>query len=190
MLCCIEDWVDTYSDTLGGDSDLSDYNQSLASNLANFVQKKLPERVAMWCSPKKRSVQMASALGRSFMTWHALDELDFGSCTGLTVETVASKLGEDWTVRRSTDPLHWRFPRGESVVDVINRLEPIFVECERQKQPVIIVSHFVPLQILLNFFGDGSPANSSSVTVPHGVVLRLQPHCYGCNISQIPLTAL
>ena len=137
----------------------------------------------------------------------------------LKVETVASKLGEDWTVRRSTvlrdcpllrlscvpqDPLHWRFPRGESVVDVINRLEPIFVECERQKQPVIIVSHFVPLQvgapalkwadvflqILLNFFGDGSPANSSSVTVPHGVVLRLQPHCYGCNISQIPLTAL
>ena len=143
----------------------------------------LTVRLKVWCSSKKRSVQLASALGRSFMTWHALDELDFGSCTGLTVSwcyprappcscCVAGGCNRKQTRGRLDhspsngamngcsallaenylclqDPLHWRFPRGESVVDVIHRLEPIFVECERQKQPVIIVSHVVPLQVWL-----------------------------------------
>lgn len=72
-------------------------------------------------------------------------------------------------------------------MDVTNRLEPLFVEVERQKQPVVIVSHVVPLQILINFFSDGNPANSPSVAVPYRTVAKLLPDCYGCKLTNIPI---
>eukprot|EP00658_Telonema_sp_P-2_P059754 TRINITY_DN48885_c0_g1_i2.p1 TRINITY_DN48885_c0_g1~~TRINITY_DN48885_c0_g1_i2.p1 ORF type:complete len:540 (-),score=116.48 TRINITY_DN48885_c0_g1_i2:266-1885(-) len=184
-------WVEGFKGRLGGDSDLDPDSQQVALRLGGFMSKELPfevhSRVAVWCSTSKRSVEMASAIGRTYMTWHALDELDYGICDGLTPAELGTKLQAGWAERRAVDTLHWRFPRGESVVDVINRLEPIFVECERQKQPVVIVSHVTPMQILLNFFGDGSPASSPDIAVPYGHVLKLLPHCYGCKIETIPL---
>jgi len=201
-LCCSDnaevvehsggDLFDKYKGPLGSDNDLSAANAEIAQKLAAFLETELPyevhgERVAVWCSTLKRSVQMAAPIHRPYMTWHALDDIDYGSCNRLTVEQVGEQFPEPWHERRKVDPLHWRFPRGESVVDVINRLESIFVEVERQKQPVVIISHVTPLQILMNFFNDGSPGDSTKVQVPHGAVIRLLPHCYGCKVSVIPL---
>ena len=35
----------------------------------------------------------------------------------------------------------YRYPHGESYVDVIQRLEPVLFELERQKAPILIVAH-------------------------------------------------
>lgn len=185
------DWVRDYRGALGGDPGLTDSCREIAAKLGDYIAQELPPsvhtRVAVWCSTAKRSVEMAQPMGRTYMTWHALDEMDYGTCVGLPVDRLSEKLRPGWEDRREKDPLHWRFPRGESVVDVIHRLEPIFVECERQKQPVVIVTHATPLQILLNFFSDGNPANSPQVPLQYGQVVRLIPHCYGCKIDTIPL---
>ena len=47
--------------------------------------------------------------------------------------------------QRSTDKLGYRYPRGESYLDVIQRLDPLIHELERQTDPVVIVGHQVPL---------------------------------------------
>eukprot|EP00656_Telonema_subtile_P039264 TRINITY_DN44394_c0_g1_i1.p1 TRINITY_DN44394_c0_g1~~TRINITY_DN44394_c0_g1_i1.p1 ORF type:complete len:295 (+),score=78.84 TRINITY_DN44394_c0_g1_i1:103-987(+) len=200
LVCCDSEhraqtctnWVRDYQGELGGDPELTDQNRVLADKLGAFISAELPasihgNRVAVWCSATKRSVQMAEPMGRTYMTWHALNEMDYGNCVGLRVDQLPEKLRPGWHERMMLDPLHWRFPRGESLVDVIQRLEPIFVECERQKQPVVIISHATVLQVLITFFSDGNPANSFQTNVPHGSVLRMLPHCYGCTISSIPL---
>ena len=44
----------------------------------------------VWCSTLKRSIQMAAPIDRTYMSWHALDDIDYGSCNRLTVEQVLS----------------------------------------------------------------------------------------------------
>jgi len=39
--------------------------------------------------------------------------------------------------------LSYRYPRGESYVDVIQRLDTIIHELERQRDPVLIIAHQV-----------------------------------------------
>lgn len=39
---------------------------------------------------------------------------------------------------RKIDKLRYRYPRGESYEDVIRRVEPVIVELERQRKPVLI----------------------------------------------------
>lgn len=42
---------------------------------------------------------------------------------------------------RVADKLRYRYPRGESYLDVIARLEPVTIELERQRAPVLIIAH-------------------------------------------------
>jgi broad specificity phosphatase PhoE len=41
---------------------------------------------------------------------------------------------------------------GESIVDVVMRLQPFVIELERQRRPVLVVSHLSTLQVLLAYF--------------------------------------
>lgn len=44
---------------------------------------------------------------------------------------------------REKDKLRYRYPRGESYLDIIARLEPVIFEMERQKAPLLIIAHQV-----------------------------------------------
>lgn len=44
---------------------------------------------------------------------------------------------------RQADKLRYRYPRGESYMDIIARLEPVIFEMERQKAPLLIIAHQV-----------------------------------------------
>ena len=69
--------------------------------------------------------------------WHHLDELFAGSCDGLTYGQIEELFPEEFELRQS-DKLAYRYPRGESYLDVIARLEPIIIEMERHREPLLI----------------------------------------------------
>jgi len=101
--------------------------------------------------------------------WHHLDELFAGQCDGttttiiiksssssssssslsflilgMTYEEIEQQFPDEWE-RRSTDKLAYRYPRGESYLDVIARLEPIIIEMERHRESLLIIGHQVLL---------------------------------------------
>ena len=41
---------------------------------------------------------------------------------------------------RNDNKLHYRYPMGESYVDLIERIEPVIFEIERSRHPVIVVN--------------------------------------------------
>ncbi|KAF8376774.1 hypothetical protein HHK36_031554 [Tetracentron sinense] len=55
---------------------------------------------------------------------------------------------------RKKDKLRYRYPRGESYLDVIQRLEPVIIELERQRAPVVVISHQAVLRALYSYFAD------------------------------------
>lgn len=55
---------------------------------------------------------------------------------------VKSSFPEEYAARE-LDKLRYRYPRGESYLDIIARLEPVIFEMERQKAPLLIIAHQV-----------------------------------------------
>lgn len=43
--------------------------------------------------------------------------------------------------QRNINKLTYRYPRGESYLDLISRIEPILYEIERSKEPVVVIAH-------------------------------------------------
>eukprot|EP00607_Mallomonas_marina_P010355 CAMPEP_0182422252 /NCGR_PEP_ID=MMETSP1167-20130531/7888_1 /TAXON_ID=2988 /ORGANISM="Mallomonas Sp, Strain CCMP3275" /LENGTH=458 /DNA_ID=CAMNT_0024600147 /DNA_START=18 /DNA_END=1395 /DNA_ORIENTATION=+ len=147
---------------IGGDSGLSEHGLGYARKLAEYVDTHIThdesgaQRPArLWTSSMKRTKETAQFIksekillrdpdgavhewdqmrGRA---WHHMDELFAGECDGMTYKEIEEKYPEEW-VRRQVDKLAYRYPRGESYLDVIARLEPMIIEMERQKEPVLI----------------------------------------------------
>lgn len=60
----------------------------------------------------------------------ALVELDVGTCDGLTYAQVEAADPSGFAAR-SKDKLRYRYPQGESYLDIIDRVESIIFELER-----------------------------------------------------------
>ncbi|KDP45787.1 hypothetical protein JCGZ_17394 [Jatropha curcas] len=130
---------------IGGDTVLSDAGEIYAKKLANFVEKRLRSEKAasIWTSTLQRTILTASPIGGfPKIQWRALDEINAGVCDGMTYEEIKKNMPEEYEARKK-DKLRYRYPRGESYLDVIQRLEPVIIELERQRAPVVVISHQV-----------------------------------------------
>lgn len=89
--------------------------------------------------------------------------------------------------RRQMDKLAYRYPRGESYMDVTLRLEPLAHEMERTREPVLIVGHQGILRILYAYFMGLTREEAPYVNIPLNHVIELKPHAYGCRERRVCL---
>ena len=118
--------------------------------------------------------------------WHHLDELFAGACDGMTYEEIEDQFPEEFE-RREKDKLAYRYPRGESYLDVIARLEPIILEMERHREPLLIVAHQGILRIIYAFYMGLSRAQAPFVSVPLNCVVKLTPSAFSCTEQRFVL---
>ena len=89
----------------------------------------------------------------SVVEWRSLRDIEVGVCDSLSNEQILLKFPEEYQ-SRSEDKLHYRYPRGESYLDVLNRLEPVIFEMERNTAPLVIVAHQSVIRCLYAYFLD------------------------------------
>ncbi len=199
---------------IGGDSGLSKHGEIYAQRLAGFVntnitkdrntQEEIPAR--LWTSTMRRTKETTKYIKQyKFMrpdeydpslehewaqmrprAWHHLDELFAGSFDGMTYEEIEGAHPEEFA-RRAADKLAYRYPRGESYLDVIARLEPIIIEMERHREPLLIVGHQGVLRIIYAFYMGKSRAETPYVSIPLHTVIHLQPSAFACKESKYNL---
>ncbi|KAK9279940.1 hypothetical protein L1049_013624 [Liquidambar formosana] len=161
---------------IGGDTVLSDAGELYAKKLANFVEKRLKsERAAsIWTSTLQRTIITASPIvGFPKIQWRALDEINAGVCDGMTYEEIKKNMPEEYESRKK-DKLRYRYPRGESYLDVIQRLEPVIIELERQRAPVVVISHQAVLRALYSYFADRPLKEIPHIEVPLHTIIEIQ----------------
>jgi len=115
--------------------------------------------------------------------WHSLDEIHAGIFDGMTYAEIEKADPEEFAMRKK-DKLGYRYPRGESYLDVMQRLDTIIHELERQRDPVLIISHQGILRILYAYFMSDEVQNredSPHVSFPLNTIKCLRPHAYGCS---------
>ncbi|XP_068668268.1 6-phosphofructo-2-kinase/fructose-2,6-bisphosphatase-like isoform X2 [Aristolochia californica] len=161
---------------IGGDTVLSEAGELYAKKLSNFVEKRLKsERTAsIWTSTLQRTILTASPIvGFPKIQWRALDEINAGVCDGMTYEEIKKNMPEEYESRKK-DKLRYRYPRGESYLDVIQRLEPVIIELERQRAPVVVISHQAVLRALYAYFADRPLNEIPHIEVPLHTIIEIQ----------------
>lgn len=167
---------DNVRERIGGDSVLSEAGEIYSKKLAKFLEQRLKSEktASIWTSTLQRSVLTAkSIVGFPKIQWRALDEINAGVCDGMTYEEIKRNMPEEF-LSREKDKLRYRYLRGESYLDIIQRLEPVIIELERQKAPVVVISHQAVLRALYAYFADKPLKEIPFIEVPFHTITEIQ----------------
>lgn len=173
---------------IGGDSPLSPRGREYAQNLAAHVRAHFgaASDLDVWTSTLRRTKQTAAPIGIDVGEWRALDEINAGECDGMTYAEIEASLPLEFAARRR-DKLAYRYPRGESYQDVIQRLDRVIIELERYRTPVLVIAHRAVLRALYAYFQQLPRAEVPHVEMPLHTVIKLTPTAYGCLEDRTPL---
>ncbi|XP_059911801.1 6-phosphofructo-2-kinase/fructose-2,6-bisphosphatase-like isoform X2 [Gadus macrocephalus] len=168
---------------IGGDSGLSPNGAGFASALCTYMQDQNISDLKVWTSHMKRTIQTAEALGVPYEQWKALNEIDAGVCEDMTYEEIQEHYPEEFALR-DQDKYRYRYPKGESYEDLVQRLEPVIMELERQEN-VLVICHQAVMRCLLAYFLDKSASELPYLKCPLHTVLKLTPVAYGCKVESL-----
>lgn len=166
---------------IGGDPALGARGREFAGRLAAWVKERSPTReVEVWTSSLRRTIETAAPLGIEARAWRALDEIDAGICDGMTYEQIREQMPDEYAAR-AANKFRYRYPRGESYADVIQRLDPVVLELERQRFPVLVIGHNAVLRALYAYLMNVPPERAPHLQIPLHTVVELTPTAYGCD---------
>ena len=173
---------------IGGDPTLTEKGLDYARALKQFLAERdaSGKAVAVWTSSLKRTVTTAEIIGRKSIAWRALDELDAGICDSLTYAEIATRHADEFQ-SRARDKFRYRYPRGESYADVIQRLEPLIIELERQRASVLVVAHQAVVRVLYGYLMGKPQEECPHIPVPLHTVIELTPTAYGYEERRVEL---
>lgn len=172
---------------IGGDASLSPAGIAYAGQLAEFVRRHMdPQPPIVWTSTLRRTMETGDQLGLPYIAWRALDEIDAGYCDGMTYAEIAESLPDEFAAR-TADKFRYRYPRGESYQDVIQRLEPIIFELERERTPILVIGHQAVLRALYAYMMDKAPEECPRLPIPLHTIIQLTPTAYGCDEKRFEL---
>ncbi|KAF6255112.1 6-phosphofructo-2-kinase-domain-containing protein [Scenedesmus sp. NREL 46B-D3] len=179
---------------IGGDSSLSPNGAAYAEVLPEVILSRLPKSadgtpvpVSVWTSTLQRTIQTAAALPFAKLRWKALDEIDAGICDGMTYAQIAEKHPAEFEAR-TKDKLRYRYPRGESYLDLIARLEPVISEMEREGESIVIVGHQAVLRVIFGYLMAEPQQAIPSIHIPLHTVIELTPRADGTmGVEYIPV---
>eukprot|EP00903_Cladosiphon_okamuranus_P005436 g5422.t1 len=175
---------------IGGNPPLSPLGEEYAKVLADYVEESEEldtNELCVWSSTMRRARQTAAGITKSrYVEWRALREIEVGVCDGMTYQQVKSSFPEEYAAREQ-DKLRYRYPRGESYLDIIARLEPVIFEMERQKAPLLIIAHQAVLRCLYAYFLDLPSEEIPYLSIPLHTVIKLTPQAYGCSEKRFKL---
>ncbi|KAJ8372891.1 hypothetical protein AAFF_G00275950 [Aldrovandia affinis] len=170
---------------IGGDSGLSMHGREFAKCLGKFIlEQNIPE-LKVWTSQMKRTIQTAEALAVPYEQWKALNEIDAGVCEEMMYEEIQENFPLEFALR-DQDKYRYRYPKGESYEDLVQRLEPVIMELERQEN-VLVICHQAVMRCLLAYFLDKSAEELPYLKCTLHTVLKLTPVAYGCKVESISL---
>ena len=192
---------------IGGDSPLSPQGQAYARVLADYAHTAICHdeggdhvRARLWTSSLKRTIQTAAHIPHPKLIhpdgseWvqmsprvlRNLDEIYAGVCDGMTYAEIEQTYPEEYLLRKE-DKLGYRYPRGESYLDVISRLDPLVHELESYSEPVLIVGHQAVLRLIYAYFTGRPRGACPRLSIPLNTIIKLTPRTHDCEEVRMTL---
>ncbi|XP_060034283.1 6-phosphofructo-2-kinase/fructose-2,6-bisphosphatase 2 isoform X3 [Erinaceus europaeus] len=170
---------------IGGESSLSTRGRQFAQALRSFLEEQKIVDLKVWTSQLKQTIQTAECLGVTYEQWKILNEIDAGMCEEMTYAEIKEQYPEEFALR-DQEKFLYRYPGGESYQDLVQRLEPVIMELERQGN-VLVICHQAVMRCLLAYFLDKGADELPYLRCPLHTVFRLTPVAYGCKMETVSL---
>eukprot|EP01065_Artemidia_motanka_P030166 TRINITY_DN36184_c0_g1_i1.p1 TRINITY_DN36184_c0_g1~~TRINITY_DN36184_c0_g1_i1.p1 ORF type:complete len:493 (+),score=125.24 TRINITY_DN36184_c0_g1_i1:73-1551(+) len=161
---------------IGGDSGLSRFGERYAEALSAWLDEHAPPGMEVWCSTLVRTRMTVTPLKGKWpiIYWRPLEEIDAGICDGRTYEEIEERYPDEFK-KRKEDKYWYRYPHGESYHDLVVRLEPVIMELERAKKPILIVAHQAVLRVIYAYIADRLPEHCTRLSMPLHTVVQVEP---------------
>ena len=102
----------------------------------------------VYYSPLTRAVESTEVLGLNGIIEDRIREINFGTFTGMTFDEIR-KLhplkAKEWL----KDSINYRVPKGESMLDVYNRIEEFLKEIIQRDKNVLLICHDCVIRVAL-----------------------------------------
>mmetsp|Transcript_152034 Transcript_152034/g.264976 ORF Transcript_152034/g.264976 Transcript_152034/m.264976 type:complete len:656 (-) Transcript_152034:24-1991(-) len=202
---------------IGGDASLTREGMAFAKRLRDFMRERLgwnagagtnsaKRRLSGTTAPSEGWILFTSQLRRTRMTARPLfvdkvfvtqsgmrrvhtallNEINAGVYEGYTMAQLEKEAPSDRRAR-DADKLRYRYPKGESYLDVVQRVRPVVFEMERERRPVLCIAHQAVIRCMLAFFQSVPLEDMPTLEVPLHTVLQLTITPHGCDVKYVPL---
>lgn len=170
---------------IGGNSDLSNNGLLYSKKLALYMNKTI-KKYELYCSTLIRTINTSKELTTNIHICKCLDEINAGICEHKTFEEVEKIYPEEF-IKRKNDKLNYRYPSGESYLDLIERLRTFVFDIENNNNIVIIVAHQAILRVIYGFFMGIKIEDIPHIKIPLHTIIELNPDTYNYNSKYIEL---
>lgn len=139
---------------LGGDSSLTEKGKLYSKNLGNFINTELKDQdFLVFTSCLKRTIQTSDGIYSDCKKIRSriLNEIDAGICENMTEDEMKDKYSHILE-QRNINKLQYRYPEGESYIDLLERLRYFILQILSVEKPIVIIAHRAINRILLGYF--------------------------------------
>jgi 6-phosphofructo-2-kinase/fructose-2,6-biphosphatase len=160
---------------IGGDACLSRRGKAYAQALSRYINSLDFDLSTfhVWTSCYQRTIRTAAGVhSGSKNKLPELDELNAGLCEGLSYEEIQELYPEEFAMR-DQDKLRYRYPKGESYEDVLQRLKPLVDKLQTADENYLIVSHQAIIRCILTHFLKKPWGETPYIQVPLHTIIWL-----------------
>lgn len=203
---------DNRQQRLGGNSRLTPLGMAYAQSLRKYMEEAMTKdvveprngdddsdgwllmtsllrRTRMTARPLVEDTDFVKRTGMRRLHTALLNEISAGEFDGCTEAEICATAPEEHEAR-VRDKLRYRYPKGESYLDVAQRVRPLVMDIERERRPVLVIAHQAVLRPVLAFFQDVPLVDAPHLEVPLHTVLKLSITVHGCTTERVPLEAI
>lgn len=153
---------------LGGNPSLSEKGKEYACNLQRYIEGQDDFPLKCITSTKKRVLETIHWM-KDFKSYKDLDEINAGIGENMTYDDFALLHPEEDKLRKN-DKLNYRYPEGESYIDLLERTKSIAESVIKEDEDILIVCHRAIARVLIYHF------------------LQMNPNQVNMNKEEIPFT--
>ena len=136
------------------------------------------------CEPSclKRTKQTAKHFTQKKIESRLLNEIHGGICENLSYDEIEEKY-PNITTDRKKDKLRFRYPQGESYLDLLERLRYFVLQLTSYNKPILIVAHNAIIKVLLGYFEEEKHEDIPHSDIDLNTVIKLTPNSKNYDIE-------
>jgi len=171
---------------IGGDCLLSDKGIEYSKKLTNYIETDINDDFIIFTSCLKRTVDTARYFKSKKCESRLLNEIHAGVCENMTIDDINKKYPKI-IKERNENKLKFRYPEGESYLDLLERLRYFVLKIESYNKPILIVAHNAIIKVLLGYYNNINHDNIPHLVVDLGTVIKLVPNSKNYSVEEIKL---
>ena len=178
--------INNTKNIIGGDCSLCEKGFEYREKLHEFIKKDINGDFIIFTSCLKRTKITAELFTEKKIESRLLNEIHGGICENMSYEKIENEHPEIF-FERNKDKLKFRYPEGESYIDLLERLRYFVLQLNSYRKPILIVAHNAIIKVLLGYFQEIPHNEMPHINVNLHEVIKLTPNSKNYLVDKVKL---